>query len=243
MIFNKKVMNCVKKGKSLKSKITISGKEAFLLYQSYGFPIEQTIEEAKHFRKGGFRIDEKKLMKAFNKELAKHQSLSRTASSGTFKSGLSDSSKKTTRLHTATHLLNEALRQVLGKEVKQRGSNITPERLRFDFSFSRKLTDKELKEVENLVNKKIKADLKVTSKEMLLSKALDFGAQSEFGHKYTKKVSVYTILDPSNKRGWFSKEVCTGPHVSNTKEIGRFKITKEQSSAAGIRRIKAIIEN
>lgn len=232
-VFNKKIINKEK---------TISGKEAFLLYQSYGFPIEQTIEEAKHFRKGGFKLDEKKLLKEFNAELTKHQTLSRTASAGQFSSGLSDSSEQTTRLHTATHLLNEALRRVLGDEVKQRGSNITPERLRFDFNFSRKLTDEEIKKVEALVNKKISQNLKVISEELTLSKALSSGAQAEFGHKYPEKVSVYTILDKSEKKGWFSKEICTGPHVSNTKEIGTFKITKEQSSAAGIRRIKAVIK-
>jgi len=213
----------------------ISAKEGFLLFQSHGFPIEMTDELAK---KDKIKFDPS----ASYALIVKHQALSRKATKGTFTSGLADSSEQTTKLHTATHLLNEALRRVLGNEVKQRGSNITPERLRFDFNFPRKLTDKELKQIEDLVNKKIKQGLEVVSEELTLSKALNSGAQAEFGHKYPKKVSVYTIIDKSEKQGFFSKEICTGPHVSNTKDIGTFKIIKEQSSAAGIRRIKAIIK-
>ena len=130
----------------------------------------------------------------------------------------------------------------MGKGIKQRGSNITQERLRFDFSFDRKLTEKEIKQIEQLVNEKIKENLSVVRKEMLLDNALTSGAQGEFGHKYPNIVSVYTIEDPTEKRGWFSKEICTGPHVKQTGEIGEFKIIKEESSAAGIRRIKAILE-
>ncbi|MEX0920764.1 MAG: alanine--tRNA ligase [Candidatus Pacearchaeota archaeon] len=217
-----KIFDKVVKGK------TLSGKDAFLLYQSYGFPIELTREIAKDRE---IDLDEG----SFEKELQKHKDLSKTASKGKFASGLADHSEKTTRLHTATHLLNESLRQVLNKNIKQKGSNITPERLRFDFDFPRKLTKEEIKKIEDLVNKKIGEGLKVTSKEMSLEKALESGAQSEFGAKYPKRVSVYSIGD-------FSKEICTGPHVKNTKEIGKFNITKEQSSAAGIRRIKAIVE-
>ena len=252
MIFNKKVMEAVEKkekspggkeyyrGLDLKKGPIgiISGKEAFLLYQSYGFPIEQIIEEAKDFRGGIFKVD----IKGFEREYKKHQALSRKATKGMFRSGLADSSEKTIKLHTATHLLNEALRRVLGNEVKQRGSNITPERLRFDFNFPRKLTDKEIKQVEDLVNKKINEGLKIVREETSLKKALDSGAQAEFGHKYPEKVSLYTILDPKDKKGFFSKEICTGPHVRNTAKIGTFKIVKEQSSAAGVRRIKAILE-
>ena len=219
----------------IKGKRTLPGKDAFLLYQSYGFPFDLTQELAKEKKtkiyKGGFQ-----------KELQRHQALSRTASSGMFKSGLADSSEKTVRLHTATHLLNESLRKILGPEVKQRGSNITPERLRFDFSFPRKLTDTEIRKVENLVNSKIEAGLSVARNEMRLEDAISSGAQSEFGAKYPEKVSVYTVLDPKEKRGWFSKEICTGPHVKNTRDIGRFRIVKEESSAAGIRRIKAVVE-
>ena len=146
-------------------------------------------------------------------------------------------------MHTAAHLLNAALKIVLkNAEIHQKGSNITPERLRFDFTFQRKLTDEEIKEIENLVNKKIKAGLNVIREEMPLKEAFKSGAHGEFGAKYPEKVSVYTILDPSEKRGYFSKEICTGPHVKNTKELGKFKITKEESSSSGIRRIKAILE-
>lgn len=218
-----------------KNKKAISGKEAFLLYQSYGFPIELTEELAQEKR---IKVE----MEEYTKEFEKHQQLSRTQSAGMFKSGLADNSEQTTRLHTATHLLNEALRKVLGNEVKQRGSNITPERLRFDFNFPRKLTEEEIKKIENLVNVKIKEGLDVIRTEESLQAALKSGAQAEFGHKYPEKVSVYTILDKKEKSGFFSKEICTGPHVKNTKEIKRFKITKEESSAAGIRRIKAVLE-
>ena len=205
----------------------LSGKDAFLLYQSYGFPIELTREMAKDKK---IKINEKEL----ESEITRHQELSRTASSGAFKSGLADHSEKTVRLHTATHLLNEVLRAILGPEVKQRGSNITPERLRFDFNFPRKLTEKEVEEVESMVNKKIKEAMPVQREEVPLKKALSMGAQAEFGAKYPEIVSVYFI-------GGFSKEICTGPHVKNTKEIGKFKIIKEESSAAGIRRIKAVV--
>ncbi|MFA5992586.1 MAG: alanine--tRNA ligase-related protein [Candidatus Pacearchaeota archaeon] len=215
---------------------SLCGKDAFLLFQSYGFPIEMTQELAK----------EKNIKLNLNEyecEMKKHQELSRTASSGTFKSGLADNSEMTTKLHTATHLLNEALKEILNdKDIKQKGSNITPERLRFDFNFSRKLTDEELKKVEDLVNKKIKESLEVKREDMPLEKAVKSGAQAEFGTKYPEVVCVYSIKDKNNKIGWFSKEICTGPHVNNTKELGHFKIIKEESVAAGIRRIKAILE-
>mgnify|MGYP001564307444 FL=1 len=214
--------------KLTKDKKELNGKDAFLLYQSYGFPIELTREIAKE---KGIEINEK----GFEQELKKHQELSKTASAGKFKSGLADTSEKTTKLHTATHLLNEALRKILGKDVKQRGSNITLERLRFDFSFDRKLTLEEIKKIEDLVNEKIQENLKVAREEMPLKKALKSGAQGEFGAKYPEKVSVYTI-------GNFSKEICTGPHVKNTKELGKFKIIKEESSSNGVRRIKGVLE-
>jgi len=226
--FTKTLEQGMRKFNSMSKDKKISGKEAFLLFQSYGFPIEITQELAKEKK---IKID----IKAYENETKKHQILSRTSTKGKFSSGLADSSEKTTKLHTATHLLNQALRTVLGKEVRQKGSNITSERLRFDFNFPRKLTDKEIKKVEDLVNKKIKEGLKVTKEEMPLKKALASGAQSEFGAKYPNIVSVYTI-------GNFSKEICTGPHVINTKKIGKFKIIKEESSSAGIRRIKAVVE-
>ena len=213
----------------------ISGKESFLLFQSYGFPIEMTQEMA---REKGIKVDKK----GFEEEYQKHQELSRTTSAGTFKSGLSDHSEKTTRLHTATHLLNEAMSRVLGPEVAQRGSNITPERTRFDFVFNRKLTDEEIKEIENKVNSIVKKALEVKCEELEYKKATESGAKGEFGHKYPEKVSVYTVIDKEEKRGYFSKEICTGPHVKNTKEIGKIKITEQSSVSAGVRRIKAIVE-
>ena len=214
--------------KITKDKNILAGKDAFLMYQSYGFPIEMVEEECRQ-RKIKFS------KKEFEQECQKHQELSRTASAGKFKSGLADNSEATTKLHTATHLLNEALRKILGTEVKQRGSNITSERIRFDFTFDRKLTQEEIQKIENLVNEKILENLKVTREEMSLKKAFGSGAQGEFGAKYPEKVSVYTIGD-------FSKEICTGPHVKNTCELGKFKIIKEESSSTGVRRIKATLE-
>ncbi len=208
---------------------TISGKNAFLLYQSYGFPIELTKEIAKE---KGMTID----MKGFEKEFKKRQELSRTASAGRFKSGLADDSVATTKLHTATHLLLAALKIVLkDNSIIQKGSNITPERLRFDFSFNRKLTDEELEKVEELVNDKIKQSIKVTRQEMKVKDAKEKGATGIFDDKYSENVSVYTI-------GNFSKEICTGPHVKNTNELGYFKIIKEESSSSGVRRIKAVLQ-
>ena len=225
----------LKKFNELGNDKLITGKEAFLLFQSYGFPIEMTQELAEE---KGLKVD----LEEYNEEFKRHQDISRTASAGTFKSGLADDSDAVRKLHTATHLLNEALRITLGKEVKQKGSNITAERLRFDFNFPRKLTEEEIKKVETLVNEKIKLGLKVRREEMPLDDALETGAQGEFGMKYPELVSVYTIEDKKEKKGWFSKEICTGPHVSNTKEIGTFRIVKEESSSAGVRRIKAVVE-
>ncbi len=212
-----------------KSGKEINCKDAFLLYQSYGFPIEMIQEECKNC---GIKLSKEK----FEKECLVHQELSRTATAGRFKSGLSDNSEATTKLHTAAHLLMESLRQVLkDKSIHQKGSNITPERLRLDFSFSRKLEDKEIKDIENLVNKKIKESLQVKKEEMSLEQAKKKGASGVFENKYGEKVFVYTIGD-------FSKEICAGPHINNTKELGKFKITKEESSSSGVRRIKAILE-
>lgn len=216
------------------AKSDISGTDAFLLFQSYGFPLEITLELAKEKK---ISVDKS----GFHTELKKHQELSKSTSAGMFKSGLADNSEQTTRLHTATHLLNEALRHILGPEVKQRGSNITSERLRFDFNFPRKLTEQELADTEKLVNEKIKTHLQVEREELSFKEALKQGAQAEFGHKYPDQISTYTILDKKDKRGWFSKEICTGPHVKNTKEIGTFKIIKEEAVSAGVRRIKATV--
>jgi alanyl-tRNA synthetase len=207
----------------------LDGKTTFLLFQSYGFPIEMTREIAKE---RNIKIDEK----GYKRELKKHQELSRTATKGKFKSGLQDNSEKTTRLHTAAHLLLAALKKILNKQdIIQRGSNINPERLRLDFSFDRKLTEQEKSDVEKLVNEKIQQAIPIKKEEMSLEQAKLSGATGIFEDKYKDKVSVYTIGD-------FSKEICTGPHVKNTRDIGKFKIKKEESSSSGVRRIKAIIE-
>ena len=172
----------------------------------------------------------------FKKEFERHQELSRTASAGKFKSGLADNSEFTTRLHTATHILNRALRNVLNDpSIEQKGSNITPERLRFDYSFDRKLTPEEIKEIEDEVNFQINRNLEMTYKEMSVEEAKKTGAIGVFDHKYVEKVKVYTLGD-------YSKEICGGPHVKNTKEMGHFKIIKEESSSKGVRRIKAVLE-
>ncbi len=207
----------------------ICGKDCFLLFQSFGFPIEMTKELAKE---KNIKINPKE----FEKELKKHQELSRTASAGKFKSGLADDSIKTTKLHTATHLLLQALRDVLDdKNIIQKGSNITSERLRLDFSFSRKLTKDELKKIEDLVNAQIQKSCEVIREEMTPQKAKEKGAIGIFEDKYKNKISVYTIGD-------FSKEICAGPHVKNLCELGHFRIKKEESSSSGVRRIKAVLE-
>ncbi|MBW3015472.1 alanine--tRNA ligase [Candidatus Woesearchaeota archaeon] len=226
--FRKTLEKGLREFEKLAAKGDISGKNAFLLFQSYGFPFEIVRELA--FEKG-IKVDEK----GFNKEYKQHQDLSRKGAEKRFKGGLSEATEITSKLHTATHLLNEALRKVLSKEIKQKGSNITPERLRFDFNFDRKLTDEEKKKVEDEVNRVIQLGLDITKKEMPLKEALKSGAQAEFGTKYPDKVWVYSVGD-------YSKEICMGPHVKNTKELGKFKIKKEESVAAGVRRIKAVLE-
>ncbi|HDP74019.1 MAG TPA: alanine--tRNA ligase [Candidatus Woesearchaeota archaeon] len=201
---------------------------AFLLFQSYGFPIEMTVELAKE---KGLSVDKK----GFEGLYRKHQEISRKGAEQKFKGGLSDESEKTTRLHTATHILNEALRKVIDPEIRQKGSNINSERLRFDFNFERKLTGEEIKRVEDEVNRVISLDLPVERLEMSPEEAVEKGAQSEFGASYPSKVFVY-------KTGGYSMEICMGPHVKSTGELGRFRIIKEESSAAGVRRIKAVLE-
>jgi alanyl-tRNA synthetase len=215
--------------KIISTKKEIDCKDAFLLYQSYGFPIELTKELAKE---KNIKIDEH----GFKKECEAHQKLSQTASAGMFKAGLSDNSEKTTKLHTATHLLLQALKIVLKDEnLHQKGSNITPERLRFDFSYPDKLTKEQLTEIEDLVNAQIQESCEVIRDEMSPNSAKQQGACGIFDNKYGSIVSVYTI-------GKFSKEICSGPHVKNTCELGHFKIQKEESSSSGVRRIKAILE-
>ena len=180
----------------------------------------------------GIKIDKK----GFEKECKKHQERSRTATVGRFKSGLADSSEATTKLHTAAHLLLSSLRKILkNEEIIQKGSNITAERLRLDFSFPRKLTEQEIKKIENLVNEQIKKACEVCREIMSPAEAKKKGALGIFDKKYGEKVSVYTIKD-------FSKEICAGPHAKNTCELGHFRITKQESSGSGVRRIKAILE-
>jgi alanyl-tRNA synthetase len=208
------------------------GTDPFILFTTYGFPIEMTEELAKE---KGIKIDRKK----FEEEFKKHQELSRTATAGKFKSGLADHSEEVTKLHTATHLLLAALRQVLGDHVVQKGSNITAERLRLDFSHLEKMTPEQLKKVEDIVNEQIKKDLPVSCCEVSLEEAKKMGAMGVFESKYGDKVKVYTVGKPKRP---FSCEICGGPHITHTGELRHFKILKEESSSAGVRRIRAILE-
>ncbi len=213
----------------ISKKDRLSGKESFLLYQSCGFPKEMIREECE---KNKIIFPEKE----FEKEFEKHQELSRTATTGKFKSGLADNSEATTKLHTATHLLLAALRIILkDKNILQKGSNITQERLRLDFSFPRKLTKQEIKEVEDLVNAQIQKSCEIIREEMSPEEAKKKGALGVFDKKYGEIVSVYTI-------GNFSKEICAGPHAKNTCELWHFRIKKEESSSTGVRRIKAVLD-
>ena len=207
---------------------TINKNIAFKLYDTYGFPIELTIEEAKD---RGMTVD----VDGFYEKFREHQEKSRTASKGKFKGGLSGNSEIETKYHTATHLLNAALKKVIGPDVHQLGSNITPDRLRFDFPCNHKMTDEEKKKVEDLVNKWIDEDLAVEKLEMSKDEAIKSGAECTFIDRYPDIVTVYKIGD-------VSMELCGGPHVSHTGELGRFKIKKEEASSAGVRRIKAILE-
>lgn len=241
--FNKTLENGLKQFQKLISKVSqnhangssgskiIPGEDAFTLYQSYGFPIELTKELAKE---QGFSIDEKD----FRRTQRGHQDISRAGAEKKFGGhGLEkkeSTNDKIVKLHTATHLLHAALRQILGDEVRQMGSNINEERLRFDFSFSRKVSDEEIKQIQDLVNEKIKENLEVKKQEMDYKQAIETGALAFFKEKYPDKVSVYSIGD-------FSKEICAGPHINKTGELVKFKIIKEQSSSAGIRRVKAIL--
>jgi len=219
--------------KELEKHQEINGEIAFNLFQTYGFPLEMTDEEL--IKQGKNPVDKKE----FEKAMQKHQELSRTASAGKFKGGLADASEETTELHTTAHLLLEALRKVLGSHVEQKGSNITAERLRFDFSHPEKMTDEQKQEVEKIVNEQIKKALPVAMKEMSLDEARKIGATGVFESKYGEKVKVYTIGEEGQV---FSREICGGPHVENIGNLGTFKIKKESSSSAGVRRIKAILE-
>ena len=206
----------------------LDGQTAFRLFDTYGFPIELTVELAEE---KGLKVD----VEGFKEKFKQHQELSRTASQGKFKGGLSAGGEMQTKYHTATHLLNAALKVVVNKDVHQKGSNITEERMRFDFSCDHKLTDEEKQQTEELVNKWIQEGLEVTVEEMKKEEAIASGAECMFIEKYPDIVTVYKI-------GEVSKELCGGPHVKNTNELGKFKIAKEEASSAGVRRIKAILE-
>ena len=225
--FNRTLEKGLREFKKVANK-DIDGETAFHLFDTYGFPVELTEELATEL---GFKVD----LEGFNKCFKDHQELSRTASAGQFKGGLSGHGEIETKYHTCTHLLNAALKQVVGPDVHQKGSNITEERMRFDFSCDHKLSDEEKNKAEELVNKWIKEGHEVTVKEMKKQEALDSGAECMFIEKYPDIVTVYSIGD-------FSKELCGGPHVKNTNELGEFHIVKEEASSAGVRRIKGILK-
>jgi len=224
-----KVFNFISSKSDFDQMMICGGQDSFYVYQSFGFP-KELIRELCEERGIIFNEEE------FDKKLKEHQKLSRTASAGMFKGGLADDSVQTTKLHTAAHLMLAALRQVLGEHVVQRGSNITAQRLRFDFSHPQKMTDEQIKQVEDLVNEQIQKDVLVNKEEMNLEDAKANGAVGAFGSKYGQRVTVYSISD-------FSKEICGGPHVERTGQLGKFKIVKEESSSSGVRRIKAVLES
>jgi len=229
--FSKTLIHGLKEFEKATAEISgiIDGKTAFRLYDTYGFPIEITEELAKE---KGLKVD----ICGFNTAFAEHQAKSQAGSEQRFKGGLADSKEETAKLHTATHLLQAALRKICSPDINQKGSNITAERLRFDFNFPRPLTDEEIKEVEAFVNNAINADAEIILEEMTVDEAKEKGATGLFESKYGDRVKVYTI-------GSFSKEICGGPHAKRTGELGRFVITKEQSSSSGVRRIKAELHN
>ena len=226
--FQKLLPNLMKNPKKI-----ISGKVAYNLYETYGYPLELTQELG---AENGFTVD----VEGFKEAERKHQEASKTAEAGAAKGGLAEQSDVTTKYHTATHLLQQALVNVLGNQVAQKGSNINNERMRFDFTFERPMTKEEIAQVEAIVNEKINEDLPVTMQVMPLDAAKASGARALFTNKYGEDVKVYTIGKDAEK-DWFSKEVCGGPHVQHTAQIGKFKIEKEQSSSAGVRRIRATI--
>lgn len=218
----------------LKDKNTASGLYIYTMFETFGNPIDLSVSVAK---KLGYEVDEDEIDKA----LKEHQEKSRTSSAGMFKGGLADHNEKTIKLHTAHHLLLAALKATVSSEIKQRGSNITEERLRIDFSFERKMTDEEKKKVEDWVNEKIKLGLSVIRRNIPRHLAEKIGAEMEFGAKYPDMVSVYFIGPGEHQYDAISKEFCGGPHVLNTKELGNFKILKEEAVSSGVRRIKAVL--
>jgi alanyl-tRNA synthetase len=229
--------------------VKIDGETAFFIYETYGFPIEMILEELSSSDindKGDLTEKERsQIIADFEKMRDEHRAQSRSGAEQKFKGGLADHSEATTRLHTAHHLLLAALQKVLGPHVHQKGSNITGERLRMDFSHSDKLTPEQLGEVEKIVNEVISRGYPVEKKMMPKAEAEELGAEMEFGQKYGDLVNVYLIRNPDND-DVFSKEFCGGPHVENTSELaksGKFRIIKEESSGAGIRRIKAVLND
>ncbi len=226
--FSKTLERGLKQFERVIRKGDIKGEDAFHLFDTYGFPLELTIELAKE---KGVKVD----IRGFEESFEKHREVSRAGAEKKFGGVGKEATYQAIKLHTATHLLHAALRNILGKHVKQMGSDITPQRLRFDFSHPQKMTTKEIKKVEDLVNQKIREDLKVEKEEMKYEEALRSGALAFFKEKYPEKVTVYSIDN-------FSKEICAGPHVKRTSELGHFKIIKEESSGAGIRRIRAVLK-
>ena len=226
--FEKALVKGLKQFEKISLKGNISGIDAFHLYDTYGFPLELTTELAEQ---KDLKVDKQ----GFNSAFKKHQQISRAGIEKKFGGIGKQAGYESIKLHTATHLLHQALREVLGEGVEQMGSDITAERLRFDFSYSKKMTETEIKKVETLVNQKIKQDLKIKKEEMSYEKAMKSGALAFFKNKYPNKVNVYLI-------GSFSKEICAGPHVIRTSELGEFKIIKEESSGSGVRRIRAILK-
>ncbi|MDD3862144.1 MAG: alanine--tRNA ligase-related protein, partial [Candidatus Gracilibacteria bacterium] len=212
----------------------------FEMFATYGFPLELTLEELTE--KGWINNDEEKkyVTEKFEEHFKKHQELSKAGAEKKFSGGLADHSEQVSKLHTATHLLHKALRQILGDHVEQRGSNITAERLRFDFSHSDKMTPEQIAEVEKIVNEQIQKSLPITCEEMSVEDAKSRGAIGLFESKYGDTVKVYTMGDPTIDTV-FSVEICGGPHADNTADLKSFKILKEESSSSGVRRIKAII--
>jgi alanyl-tRNA synthetase len=233
--FRKTLENGIKQFEKLATR-DITGLDAFDLLQSYGFPVELTEELA---QERGIAVDRV----AFEEEKKKHSEQSRTASAGKFKGGLGGDREMEVKYHTATHLLHEALRQVLGEHVLQKGSNITPERLRFDFSHGEKMTDEQKAKAEKMINEVISQDLPVTREDVSYEEARERGALGVFDAKYGETVSIYTVGEPG-KRGvanLFSMEFCGGPHVTHTGELGTFSINKEEAVSQGVRRIKATL--
>ena len=226
--FEKTLNLGLKQFEKISARGDISGEEAFHLFDTYGFPLELTEELAKE---KGLKVD----IKGFEESFKKHREISRAGVEKKFGGVGKEAPYESAKLHTATHLLHAALREILGTQVKQMGSDITPQRLRFDFSHPQKMTEEELKKVEAIINQKIKEDLEVKKTEMPYQEAIKSGALAFFKEKYPEVVTVYSI-------GVFSKEICAGPHVKKTSELGRFKIIKEESSGAGVRRIRAILE-